>query len=156
VRRWVVRRFAGRDREAGNAVVEFLGLALLMLVPLVYFVLTVGRIQGAVFAAEGSAREAGRLVVRAETFEEGVRQARLAVTLAFDDQGIDVPGAEALRLTCDTDPCLTPGGRIVVEVSAAVALPGVPDVVRGVIPAEVPVAAEYVAVVDEFRVVPLP
>lgn len=152
----VTSRLARRDREAGSAVVEFLGVALLLLVPLVYLVLTVGRIQAAVFAAEGAAREAGRQVVRAETFEEGAARARAAVGLAFDDQGIDVAGSDALRLTCEADPCLTPGARIVVEVRSAVDLPGIPEFVRGVVPAEVPVAAEYVAVVDEFREVPVP
>lgn len=149
-------RLAGRGRETGSAVVEFLGVALLLLVPMVYLVLTVGRIQAAVFAAEGAAREAGRIVVRAETFEEGAARARAAVGLAFDDQGIPVSGADALRFSCESDPCLTPGGRIVVEVRAAVGLPGVPEFARGIVPAEVPVAAEYVAVVDEFREVTAP
>lgn len=147
-------RARGADREAGSAVVEFLGVALILLVPLVYLILTVGRVQAAVFAAEGAAREAGRAVVRAETFPEGAARARAAVELAFADHGIEVGAADAVRLTCERDPCLTPGGRIVVEVGTAVPLPGVPGFVRAVVPAEVPVSAEYVAVVDAFREVP--
>jgi hypothetical protein len=147
---------AGGDRaqESGSAVVEFLGVALLLMVPLVYLILTVGRIQAAVFAAEGAARESGRLVVRAETFEEGAARARAAVDLAFADQGIAVSGADSLRMRCEQDPCLTPGSRIVIEVGAVVGLPGVPDFARGAVPVEVPVSASYVAVVDEFREVP--
>lgn len=145
----VARRWSGSDREAGNAVVEFLGVALLLLVPLVYLLLTLARVQAGVFAAEGAAREAGRLVARAETIEEGLARARFAVDLAFEDHGI--PVGDALRFSCETSPCLTPGGRIVVEVAAAVPLPFVPDAVRAVVPAEVPVNAEYVVVLDEFR-----
>lgn len=144
-------RERGIAPDAGSAVVEFLGVALLLLVPLVYLIVTLGQVQGAIFAAEGAAREAGRLVVSAETFDQGTARARAAVELAFADQGVPVDGAGALRLACSADPCLTPGERIVVEVRAVVALPGVPDVVSGAVGAQVPVAAEYVAVVDEFR-----
>ncbi len=144
---------SGRSGDSGSAVVEFLGVALVLLVPLVYLILTLGQIQGAIFAAEGAAREAGRAVVRADAWPEGVARAQASVSLAFSDQGIAVDGADALRLSCEADPCLTPGAWIVVEVGATVGLPGVPEAVRGVIPAEVPVAAEYVAVVDEFRAV---
>lgn len=151
--RWLLADGADGADE-GSAVVEFLGVAVILLVPLVYLILTLGQIQGAVFAAEGAAREAGRLVVRAATFDEGVAQARAAVTLAFADQGIDVDAAEALTFACDADPCLTPGARIGVQVTTAVGLPGVPEFVRGAVPAEVPIAAEYVAAVDAFREVP--
>lgn len=142
---------SGRPVDSGSAVVEFLGVAILLLVPLVYLVLTLGQVQGAVFAAEGAAREAGRIIARAETWSAGVARARASVGLAFADQGVTVDGAQALRLSCEADPCLTPGAQVVVEVSAAVGLPGIPEVVRGVVPAEVPVAAEYVVAIDEFR-----
>jgi hypothetical protein len=150
------RLLRGRDGEAGNAVVEFLGLALLMLVPLVYLIVALAQVQAGVFAAEGAAREAGRLVVRAEDLPTGVERARSAVVLAFGDHGIDVAPAEALGLRCEADPCLTPGARIVVVVRAGVPLPGVPETLRGAVPAVVPVSARYVAVVDEFREVPPP
>jgi hypothetical protein len=134
--------------------VEFLGVSLLLLVPLVYLVLSLGEVQAAVFASEGAAREAGRAIVRSASWEEGVARARAAVELAFHDQGIPVSGADALRLRCELDPCLTPGGRIVTEVDAAVPLPGVPRALAGRLPTHVPVSARFVAVVDEFREVP--
>ncbi len=158
LRAWLGSVFgrAGADRaeDSGSAVVEFLGVSLLLMVPLVYLILTLGRIQAAVFASEGAAREAGRLVVRAETFEEGAARAQAAVELAFADQGIAVSGADSLLMTCEQDPCLTPGSRIVVEVGTAVGLPGVPDFARRAALVEVPVSARYVAVVDAFREVP--
>lgn len=151
LRRRLVERCRGERPDAGSAVVEFLGLALLLLVPLVYLILTLARVEAAVFAAEGAAREAGRLVVSAADDEEAASRAARAVELAFADQGIDVRGADALTLTCDDAPCVTPGGRVVVEVRAVVPLPGVPQFVLGAVPAQVPVAAQYVASVDEFR-----
>ena len=42
---------------------EFLGVSLVLLVPLVYLVLVLGRIEAATFAVEGAAREAARVYV---------------------------------------------------------------------------------------------
>ncbi|WP_241236873.1 pilus assembly protein [Georgenia faecalis] len=136
--------------ERGSAIVEFLGVALLLLVPLVYLVLTLAAIQAATFAAEGAAREAGRIVAQAESLEEAGPRARLATELAFADHGITVDGRDALRLTCEEDPCHTPGARVHVEVAASVRLPLIPDVLGAAVPLEVPVVAEHLAVVPEF------
>ncbi|GAA4287835.1 pilus assembly protein [Georgenia daeguensis] len=137
--------------ERGSAVVEFLGVSLLLLVPIVYLVLTLAQIQAAAFAAEGAAREAGRLLARAESLQEGAAAARLAVELAFEDQGLDVDGAGALQVSCTEEPCLAPGTRVVVTVATSVDLPLVPDVVVNAVPATVPVSATHVAAVPEFR-----
>lgn len=152
VRAWLSVMGATPDR--GSAVVEFLGVSLLLLVPLVYLVLTLGRVQAAVFASEGAAREAGRHVVRAATYEEGVSRARAAVEMAFADQGFDMSGAQVLEVSCELDPCLSPGGRVWVVVEAAVPMPGVPAALGSVVPTQIPVTAGYVAVVDAFREVP--
>ncbi|PFG40614.1 hypothetical protein ATJ97_3146 [Georgenia soli] len=139
------------EAERGSAVVEFLGMSLLLLVPVVYLVLTLAQVQAAAFAAEGAAREAGRLLARAESLEAGASAARFAVELAFEDQGLDVDGAEALRISCAGEPCLAPGARVVVEVSASVDLPLVPDFVADAVPAAVPVTATHVTAVPQFR-----
>jgi len=131
--------------------VEFLGVSLLLLVPVVYLVLTLAQVQAAAFAAEGAAREAGRLLARAQSLEEGVSAARFAVELAFEDQGLDVDGADALRVVCAEEPCLAPGARVMVEVAAVVDLPLVPDFVVDVVPATVPVSATHVTAVPQFR-----
>lgn len=146
----------GRPGDAGSAIVEFLGLALLLLVPIVYVVLTLARLEAAVYAAQGGAREAARVITRAEDDAAGLARAGAAVELAFADQGFDVDAADALHVVCDQAPCVTPGGRVVVEVRVDVPLPGVPDAVRGSVPAQVPVVGRFVAVVDEFRAVVAP
>lgn len=105
-----LRRRLG-DPERGSAVVEFLGVSLVLLVPLVYLVLTMARIQAASFAAEGAAREAGRLIAQAETMADGVAAAQLGVELAFADQGLDVDAASSLTITCSVPDCLTAGVR---------------------------------------------
>jgi hypothetical protein len=134
--------------------VEFLGVSLLLLVPLVYLIVTLGRIQAASFAAEGAAREAGRLIVEAESIEEGIEHARLAVELAFADQGLTVDGAQALVVTCEEDPCLSPGAYIHIGVESGVGLPGAPAFMASVLPTEVVVSAEAMSAVGDFRQAP--
>lgn len=143
-----------RDEEGGNAVVEFIGVTLVLLVPLVYLVLTLGQIQAAAFAAEAAARESGRVLSQAEDLTTAAGQAQTAVELAFEDHGIAVDAAKALDFTCSENPCLSAGGQIHVEVSAAVRLPLVPDFVAGAVPLEVPVRATHLAAVPEFGGLP--
>lgn len=146
----LVRRARSRSDE-GSAVVEFLGVSLVLLVPILYLVLTLARVQAAAFAAEGAAREAGRILSVAQSFEAGSAHAQRAVELAFSDQGIDVVGADVMRTTCSADPCLTPGGEILVEVAATVGLPLVPDFLADVVPTEVPVSATHLVAVGAFQ-----
>ncbi|KRD41278.1 pilus assembly protein TadE [Cellulomonas sp. Root930] len=137
--------------DEGSSVIEFLGLSLVLLVPLVYLVLVLGRIEAATFAAEGAAREAARTYVVADRADEGAERAVAAVGIALRDQGFDDDPAEALTLTCSTTPCLAPGSDVAARIDVRVLLPFVPGFVRDVVPLEVPVSAERVAPVDTYR-----
>ncbi len=139
------------DPERGSAVVEFLGVSLVLLVPLVYLILTMARIQAASFAAEGAAREAGRLIAQADTIEEGIVAAQLGVQLAFADQGIEVDPAAALEVTCSVPECLTAGEYVLIEVHTEVALPLAPDFLSGTLPTSVAISADAMTAVSGFR-----
>ena len=109
------------------------------------------RLQAATFAAEGAAREAGRSFAISSDVEAGTRTAVLSTDLALDDQGfVDVDPARALVITCSTDPCLEPGSDVSAVVSFDVALPFVPDFVRGIVPLSIPVSARHVSPIDTF------
>jgi hypothetical protein len=140
-----------RPGERGSALVEFLTVGLLLMVPLVYLVLALARIEAASFAVDGSAREAARALVTATTEEEGRRRAAEAVRLGLLDQGFDVPVEDALAIECSGRPCLLPGARVVARVQVQVVLPGVPALLDRVIPARVTVRAQQVLAVDAFR-----
>jgi hypothetical protein len=137
------------DPEAGAALVEFLGTAVLLLVPLVYLVLTVAQVQAGAFAVEGAAREAGRAMVTADSSAAGAERALAAADLALADQGFDA-GDGSVSLECSTDPCLTPGATVGVRTRLEVPLPFVPAALRDWVPLEVPVTATHVATVDEY------
>src|SRR5699024_8938667 len=127
---WLRRRLAERLQrgDEGSAVVEFLGAALILLIPVVYLIVALAQVQAATFAADTAAREAGRVIAGADTFPAGSARAATAVELAFADQGITVDGAQVLHVVCEADPCLTPGSYVHLEVATAVDLPLVPDI----------------------------
>lgn len=82
--------------EGGNAVIEFIGMSVLFLVPLVYLTLTFFTIQGAAFAAEGAAREAGRILSLGG--DTGREAAELATRLAFEDFDLGVSTPPSLAV----------------------------------------------------------
>jgi hypothetical protein len=152
-----VRRRLATDAgdERGTAVVEFLAAAILLLLPVLYLVLVLGRLQAATFAAEGAAREAGRSFTTAATVSGALPRATASVRIALDDQGFtDVDAASALAVSCSTTPCLEPGSDVLVRVSFEVPLPAVPSFVQSVVPLAIPISAEHVAPVDSFLVTP--
>lgn len=138
-----------RDSEHGSAMVEFLGVALILLIPLVYLVVTLGRVQAGAFAAEGAAREAVRAMVSADSSAVGAARADAAVGIALSDQGFS-HGSWSLSLVCSASPCLTPGADIGAVVRVEVPLPLVPGVARGWVPLAVPVEADRTGTVDEY------
>jgi Flp pilus assembly protein TadG len=139
--------------DRGSAVVEFVTIGVVLMIPLVYLVLAMGRMQAATYAADGSARAAARAFVLSPTDEEAGDRARAAVRLGLRDQGFDEEDG-ALDLTCSARPCLSPGGQVVATVTVDVVLPGVPALVDRAVPVHVTVRAAQVATVDEFRPVP--
>lgn len=132
--------------------VEFVSLAVLLMVPVIYLVLSVGRVQAAAFAVEGASREAARSVAAAPDEATGSRRAATAVQLALGDQGFGRPGEPqpTVDVRCSASPCTTPETLVRVTVELDVVLPGVPAFLDGVIPTRVPVSAHGVAVVDRF------
>ncbi len=137
--------------EEGNAIVEFLGAALLLLLPVMYLALTLGRIQAATFAVEGAAKESARAFVTADSVAQGEARAGVAVSLALADQGFtDVRPADVLSISCSGSRCLDPGSEVGTIVRYDVPLPFVPPGVRSWVPLSVPVEAAHVSSVDRY------
>ncbi|WP_225753962.1 pilus assembly protein [Actinotalea sp. Marseille-Q4924] len=150
IRAWFRRWLVAAEGDRGSAVVEFLGVTVVLLVPLVYLVVVTAAVQAATFAVDGAAREAARAVVTADPDDAGPRAAA-AVAIALEDQGLDPAlAAGALTVRCEPD-CLSPGTTLTVEVALDVALPGVPGFVRDAVPLAVPVSATITAPVDDYR-----
>lgn len=139
-----------RRDDDGNAMVEFVYLSVLLMIPLFYALLAVFQIQGAAFAVTEASRQAGRAFVRADTTEEGVARASKAVRLAMGDQGV-VDASVAPVFICDPSPCdLSSGQRVETKVRYTVSLPFVGSFFgRG--RAGIPVTGTHVEYVDRYK-----
>ena len=138
--------------ERGSAVVEFVVLAVLMLIPLIYLVLTMARVQAASYAVSQAAREAGRAFVTASSGEVASSRAEAAARIAFLDHSMEKDGR--LAVACDGAPCLRPDGRVETTASVRVPLPLVPAFARRAVPLSLPVSATHLSTVDRFRGLP--
>ncbi len=146
-----VRR-AREPAEEGSALLEFLTLGVLLLVPVVYLVVALGQLQAASFAVEGASREAARVLASAPDEAQAARQVDAVVAMALRDQGLAGEGdpAPVVTVFCSDRPCTTPETRVGVTVELEVLLPGVPAFVDAAIPARVPVSATGESVVERF------
>lgn len=138
--------------ERGSAIVEFIALAVLMLIPLIYLVMMMARLQAGSFAVSQAAREAGRAFVTSSNGETAPGRADAAARIAFLDHSFESDGR--LTIACDGTPCLRPDGRVETTARVLVPLPLVPAFVREVVPLSVPVSASHLSVVDRFRGLP--
>jgi hypothetical protein len=118
-------------RQQGSAVVEFTFLALLLMVPLVYFVITMGQIQGGSFAVVGAADQAAKVYVSQPDAESAHRAAEQAALVALADYGHPAGNAH-ISASCAPSDCQAAGTAVTVTVNLRVPLPFVPfnDVFR--------------------------
>ena len=115
---------ARRSPEDGSAIVEFVWLAVLLMVPLVYVVLTAVSLQRAAFGVTAAARDAGRAYATAGSDSLGERRAERATELALRDQG--VRWSPSGRVVGCGSCSYAPGSRFTVELHTRVKLPLLP------------------------------
>ena len=127
------------DADAGQAILEVVFLAVLMLIPIIYLLISLVRIQAATLAVTQAARDAGRAVDAAPTIGDGIARARDIASIDLADQNI-AAGTLTLQFvapgaTCSADnaltPTLDPGATYDVCVTAILTLPGIPTIVTG-------------------------
>ncbi|CAB4922734.1 unannotated protein [freshwater metagenome] len=138
------------DSDRGAALLEFVVLGVCVLLPLVYVVLAVMKVQAASFGVTEAARQAGRAFAQADTSATGVQRAHLAAQLALQDQGIIVDQAQ-VSINCDAGRCLSPGSSATVNVAARISLPFVPDAWSDSSMASIEVSGQYRADIEALR-----
>ena len=136
--------------DDGNALVEFTYLAVLLMVPLVYVLVTVFQVQRAAFGVTEAARQAGRAYVTTTSGDPSLR-AQAAADLAMRDQIPDV-GPASVSYPGGA-PALVPGQTVTVQVVYDVTLPILGGLFGEVEPT-IPVRATHMEVVDAFREAP--
>jgi Flp pilus assembly protein TadG len=139
-----------RSDDEGTALVEFLWLGLLLLIPLAYLVISLFQVQRTAFAVSDATRAAGRAWVTAPAGTDREQRAVLAAQLAGADEGVSWP-ASALTFSCDHECC--PGtGTLHVRLTVDAALPGLVALDRKL--ARVPVTGRHDEVIDRFATAP--
>ena len=113
-------------REEGTAVVEFIWLALLLIIPIVYILIAVFDVQRAAYGVSAASRSAARAFILAPDVPTAYERAHRAAAVALGDQKVD--GA-TVDITCmpTPDDCLTPGSAVRVVIRMTQPLPLTPS-----------------------------
>lgn len=111
--------------DDGTAIVEFVWLAVLLMIPLVYIVLAAVSVQRAAFATTEAAREAARAYATASSDADGEARAEQAAALAMRDQGVRWSAAGRIVQCGDCD--FAPGSAFAVDLRTRVVMPFVPS-----------------------------
>lgn len=143
-----------RRDEGGSAIVEFVFVAIIVLVPLVYVVAAVATVQRNTLAVTQAARDAGRAYATSESAGDARRRVEAAVRLALADQGL--PDDAEVRFVASGAACsaapitprLRPGAQFAVCVTRRVRLPAVPTVLTG---RGIRTVGRYLVHVDDYR-----
>jgi Flp pilus assembly protein TadG len=144
-------RIRGDD---GSAIIEFVFVAVVVMVPLVYLIAAVATVQRNTLAVTQAARDAGRAFATSDDAADARRRVVAAVRLALADQGL--PNDATTRFVASGTGCsapeivprLAPGAEFTVCVTRRVRLPAVPTVLAG---RGIRTVGKYRVHVDDFR-----
>jgi Flp pilus assembly protein TadG len=154
------RRLLDRRRavdDSGNAIIEFIFVAVVVMMPLVYLIVAVATVQRSDLAVTQAAREAGRAFATSDRPDQTAARVSAAVRMALDDQGLadDVEvryvAADASCAEPAVTPELKPGSQFTICVSRRAELPAVPSILEG---RGITTVGRYVVHIDDFRAVP--
>jgi Flp pilus assembly protein TadG len=137
--------------ERGSAALEFILVGMLLLVPLVYLIVSLGMIQGQSLGAEAGARHIARALSTAENAEAARESADRILQSVVEEYALD-PASVRFSLECHPGggSCPQAGSTLVVTVRTSVALPLVPPVLGLDRLASIPVEASAVQKVSRF------
>lgn len=124
--------------DEGRAILETIFIGVLLLIPIVYILIAVLRVQAGLLAVSQAARDAGRAMDAAPSAAVGVDRARAIAAIALRDQYISAEGmtvkfveAGAGCSALEIAPSVEPGSSYDVCVIAVLQIPGVPTALAG-------------------------
>lgn len=141
----------GEPDDRGSAALEFILVGVLLLVPLVYLIVTMGLIQGQSLGAEAGARHIARAVSLASGSDTAQQAADRIARAVVDEYDLD-PAAVRVSMECRPAgmSCPQAGAVVVVTMRTTVALPLIPPVLGLDRLARVPLEASAVQKVSRF------
>ena len=139
------------DPEAGSATLEFIGLSVVLLVPIVLAIAALSLVQRASYAASGAARDAARMYATAPDVAAAGERARAAAEVILRDY--DLAGHGDVLIDCQ-GVCLAPGTSVRATVTVTAPLPGLGAVFGDHALTHVTITSSQVSPVDQFRTSP--
>lgn len=111
--------------DRGNASVEFIGIAVALMVPLAYAIIGMAQLQSAVYGINGAAQMAARAYVQAANDSTGRFAAVRSAAIAGRNHGLIITSSD-VAVACDVVNCLTPGTtvRVTVRTTARIGAAG--------------------------------
>lgn len=120
--RWV------RDDD-GSAALEFITVGVILLVPLVYLVITLGTMQEHLLGVEAAARHTARVIGQAPDAAAAAARGDAVLANVVEEYGMDADRVQvSLSCTPAGAACPSSGATVIVTVSTRVSLPFVPPV----------------------------
>ncbi|GAB3188268.1 hypothetical protein [Nesterenkonia suensis] len=121
-------RLGSTSAQDGSSIVEFIMLAVLLLIPIIYFVVGVSTVQGATYAAAGAADQAAKMYVSTEGGDpQAERRSEAAVLATLQDFDID-PARATVTRSCPQGTCTADGDLVAFTVEIQVPVPLIPDI----------------------------
>lgn len=118
---------ASAKNDDGSAALEFIVVGVLLLVPLVYLILTLGAVQQQTLGAEAAARHTARVIGLAPDAEAAATGGDAVLASVIREYGMDADAVE-VGITCRpaAATCPSAGATVIVTVRARVTLPFMP------------------------------
>lgn len=150
------RRITHSD-DQGSAIIEFVFVAVLVLVPLIYLIVAVAVVQRGRLATTNAARDVGRAIATSATAGQAEVRAQAALRAALHGQGLTPDQVEVRYVEAGSDchspatvPSLAPASVFAVCVIRQQPLPAVPTMLAG---RGVTIIGRYLVHVDDFRII---
>lgn len=146
-----------REAERASAIIEFVFVAVLVLVPLIYLIVAVAVVQRGRLATTNAARDVGRALATSTTAGQAELRAQAALRVALHGLGLAPADVELRYVEAGADcrseptvPSLAPASVFAVCVIRHQPLPAVPTVLSG---RGVTIIGRYLVHVDDFRII---
>ena len=117
------------EDDAGNAALEFIVVGILLLVPLVYLVLTLGAVQEQTLGAEAAARHTARVIGQAPDADTAAARGEAVLASVISEYNMDAQAVD-VALSCRPTgaACPSSGATVIVTVYTEVSLPFMPSI----------------------------
>lgn len=146
-----------RTGEQASAIIEFVFVAVLVLVPLIYLIVAVAVVQRSRLATTNAARDVGRAIATSTTADQAEVRAQAALRAALRGQGMTASQVELRYVEAGADcqgpattPSLAPASVFAICVIRHQPLPAIPTLLSG---RGVTVIGRYLVHVDDFRII---